>query len=547
MSNTAKAVMEVAQKYLGTKENPAGSNNVIFNTNYYNRAVSGDDYPWCCAFVWDIFRMANASDLFYDGKKTAYCPTYESWAISKGLSVGKDNGQYGDVATMDFGKGRASHIGFILAKLSDGTYQTIEGNTSVTSNDNGGAVMVRVRSKDVIRNIFRPKYITDKNYLEKGDVGNDVKKMQTMLIACGYSCGDSGADGSFGDATYKALRAFQSDEKLEVDGIYRSATKNALERKYSAMSTVKFTFDEWIAALKAVYLMAHNGGYIYSDSQTLPPCADKRISCDRLPARALWDLGMTDQRKGGEVVSTFPAWFERHGFIKITERDKLQGGDVIFVDDGTGGNTPTWKWHVFVITTYDKKTGMCHKYDTGSNERIKASQPFYTKLEEWGTSKRFRFAYRAPYAHAKGPLNGTYVIESAVNRDFALDVKSASTADKANVQLYKKNGTQAQTFILEHIKSGYYRIKNIKSGKVIDVNGGKASNRRNIWQYHWNGTDAQLWKPIKNSDGSYTFESAINSNYVLDLSGAKAVNKRNIHLYKKNGTAAQKWYLNKVS
>lgn len=540
--STPNEVMAVAQKYVGTKESPPDSNNVIFNTDYYGHAVSGDSYPWCCVFVWDVFRMANASDLFYGGQKTAYCPTYENWALSEGLSVGKENGEYGDVVTMDFGKGRASHIGFILAKLSDGTYQTIEGNTSITSNDNGGAVMIRTRTQSVIRYIFRPRY--QKMYLEKGDSGAEVIEMQARLIACGYSCGASGVDGKFGNDTEKALKAFQKDEGLEVDGKYGPLSKETLERRYNTMA--KFTVDQWIAAVKAVYLMAHNNGYTYGDSTTTPPCAppQKLISCDRLEARALWDLGLTDQRKGGEVCSTFPAWFEKHGAKKITDRNKLEGGDIIFVDDGTGGSTPTWKWHMFTITTYDKKTGMCHKYDLGSTDRIRASQPFYVQLEEWGSTKRFRFAYRLPYSG--GPLNGTYRIESAVDRNFCVDVNGASTADKANIQVYKKNGTQAQIFNLEYVRSGYYRIINIKSGKAIDVSGAKIINKRNIWQYTVNGTDAQLWKPIKNADGSYTFQSALKSDYVMDLSGAKAVNKRNIHLYKSNNTNAQKWFLVKL-
>lgn len=538
--STAKAVMETAQNCLGTKEYPPGSNNVVYNSDYYGHAVSGDDFPWCCVFVWDVFRMANASDLFYGGGKTAYCPTYESWALSKGLSVGKGNGRYGDVATMDFGKGRASHIGLILAKLSDGTYQTIEGNTSVTSDDNGGAVMVRVRPQSVIRYIFRPQY--SEGYLSIGDAGPDVAEMQKMLNAVGFNCG--AVDGSFGNATDQALRAFQKAEGLEVDGKYGTQSKTALERKYKAMA--KFTRDQWINAVRNVYLMAHNNHYTYGDSTTTPPCAppQKFISCDRLEARALWDLGLTDQRKGGEVCSTFPAWLEKHGAKKITDRNKLEDGDIIFVDDGTGGSVPTWKWHMFTITSYDKKTGMCHKYDMGSNERIRATQPFYCQLEEWGSSKRFRFAYRMPYAG--GPLNGTYRIESSVNRDFCVDVNGASTANKANIQLYNKNGTQAQIFNLEYISGGYYRIVNIKSGKAIDVSGAKIINRRNIWQYELNGTKAQLWKPVKNSDGSFTFESALKSDYVMDLSGAVAKNKRNIHLYKKNGTNAQRWFLVKV-
>ncbi len=47
----AKLIMDKAASYIGTLESPPGSNNVLFNTDYYGGAVSGDWYPWCCAFV----------------------------------------------------------------------------------------------------------------------------------------------------------------------------------------------------------------------------------------------------------------------------------------------------------------------------------------------------------------------------------------------------------------------------------------------------------------------------------------------------------------
>lgn len=385
-----------------------------------------------------------------------------------------------------------------------------------------------------------------RNWLQIGDVGNDVKTMQEMLIRCGYDCGSAGADGDFGKDTERAVKAFQLNMGLFVDGQYGEQSASILLEVISVMGSRKtkpdFTAERLTQEIEAVYKMAHNGGYVYSDSTVLPPCADHKISCDRLEARALWNLGMTDQRKGGEVCSTFPAWFEKHGFEKITDKKRLKCGDMVFVDDERHNNTPDWKWHMFTIKDYNPKSGMCHKFDCGSNARIRANQPFYVQLEEWGGAKRFRFAYRTPYLPS-GPLNGTYVIESAVNRNFAVDVKSASTATGANVQLYKKNGTQAQTFILEHVKDGYYRIRNVKSGKVLDVTGGKALNRTNVQQYVWNETKAQLWKPEKNADGSYTFVSALNKSYVLDLSGANATNGRNIWIYKKNGTKAQEWFL----
>ena len=55
--------------------------------------------------------------------------------------------------------------------------------------------------------------------LRKGSSGSNVKSLQILLIGRGYSCGGYGADGSFGTATYNAVRAFQKDNRLSVDGV----------------------------------------------------------------------------------------------------------------------------------------------------------------------------------------------------------------------------------------------------------------------------------------------------------------------------------------
>ena len=60
--------------------------------------------------------------------------------------------------------------------------------------------------------------------LKKGAKGEAVKAMQTLLIGYGFSCGEKGADSSFGPATDKALRAYQSANGLEVDGSCGPAT-----------------------------------------------------------------------------------------------------------------------------------------------------------------------------------------------------------------------------------------------------------------------------------------------------------------------------------
>lgn len=74
---------------------------------------------------------------------------------------------------------------------------------------------------------------TEKNFLEMGDWGTAVKTMQTMLIECGYSCGEAGADGEFGTGTDIAVRRFQMKNNLTVDGQYGTNSKAKLTALYN--------------------------------------------------------------------------------------------------------------------------------------------------------------------------------------------------------------------------------------------------------------------------------------------------------------------------
>ena len=52
----------------------------------------------------------------------------------------------------------------------------------------------------------------------KGQISEDVRKVQARLIELGYNCGKCGADSIFGKDTLEAVIAFQKDNKLDPDG-----------------------------------------------------------------------------------------------------------------------------------------------------------------------------------------------------------------------------------------------------------------------------------------------------------------------------------------
>lgn len=65
-----------------------------------------------------------------------------------------------------------------------------------------------------------------------------------------------------------------------------------------------------------------------------------------------------------------------------------------------------------------------------------------------------------------------------------------------------------------------YYIKNVYNGKYIDVYDGADSNGTNVWTYTFNASNAQKWRVVRNSDGTYTFYAVVSSNNrVLDVTG----------------------------
>ena len=152
-----------------------------------------------------------------------------------------------------------------------------------------------------------------------------------------------------------------------------------------------FTSEEFLEEVASVYQIAHDNGYVYGDSQTTPPCEDGIISCDRLIARALWNLGMNDQPDKGMNVGKEPWYLTTHGFEIVTDQSQLQSGDIVLQDNGISG-IPNWQWHTFVLVSYDPETTMCEKYDCGhftpeGEDRISSEQPFTCPLADYGSQR----------------------------------------------------------------------------------------------------------------------------------------------------------------
>jgi len=191
---TAERVLEIAGEELGTKEFPANSNKVKYNTWFYGRAVSGAAYPWCMAFVQWVFSRAGAALPYL----TASCSALLRWyQANRPEGVVKDP-RPGDIVIYSFG-----HTGIVEAVGKGGSITAIEGNTSpgaAGSQSNGGMVCRRTRAGSTVRAYIRPDYKKEgkrvdnlpspahkegvewavKNGILTGDVSGDLKLSQAV-------------------------------------------------------------------------------------------------------------------------------------------------------------------------------------------------------------------------------------------------------------------------------------------------------------------------------------------------------------------------------
>jgi hypothetical protein len=254
---TVARIIEVAKAEVGTIEGPKD------NETKYGKWTGANFLPWCQSFVsWSAFTSGLDPKKYPKSASTVAASDWfkknKRWADAR-----NDDPSAGDWIFFDFpddGVNRISHVGICIKNNGNGTIQVIEGNTSGTAKGdqrNGGMCVEKTRAyvKDnklklvnAVVGWGRPVYVGEEDLpllskvgssdapvvkvaapkkpattttkvstvvaptttttapkaftpLKKGSKGADVKKLQTALKL--------EADGVYGDATLKAVIAFQ--------------------------------------------------------------------------------------------------------------------------------------------------------------------------------------------------------------------------------------------------------------------------------------------------------------------------------------------------
>ena len=140
--------------------------------------------------------------------------------------------------------------------------------------------------------------------------------------------------------------------------------------------------------------------------------------------------------------------------------------------------------------------------------------------------------------------DGTYYLNAVSKDSSGVEIAGGDTANGAKTQLYSANGSKAQQFTFTKQSDGSYVIKNVNSGKVLDVADGAAKPSAVVQQFDANGSTAQRWF-LRDSGSGWYLQSAL-GNWVLDIAGGNTSDGATVALYEPNGSTAQKFFLASV-
>ena len=209
----------------------------------------GGDGAWCAMFVSHVLNIVGIGE----GVTTDSCTLMQRYmSESADWSEPDDWPIPGDYIFFDFDNKKEErpldHVGICVGFDNDTlqiTYVNGNGDSSyyVTKEE----INVNAKGKDghnlvaywmrFVENVeieepeekpeYKGIYIPVRE-LYKGMTGGDVKSLQRLLFADGYSVGKSGDDGDFGNDTEKAVINYQKDHELDPDGIAGEKTLTAL-------------------------------------------------------------------------------------------------------------------------------------------------------------------------------------------------------------------------------------------------------------------------------------------------------------------------------
>ncbi len=132
--------------------------------------------------------------------------------------------------------------------------------------------------------------------------------------------------------------------------------------------------------------------------------------------------------------------------------------------------------------------------------------------------------------------NGLYSAATVLNSSKVLDLSNAGTADNTKIQIWSSNKTYAQKWYLSRVAANTYTLQSTSSGKYLT-----AKSDGSLYQHAKSGGNDQKWL-INWVNGYYQLKNLLTGKW-LDVSNAGTADGTTVQTWEWNNTKAQRWKL----
>ncbi len=237
----------------------------------------------------------------------------------------------------------------------------------------------------------------------------------------------------------------------------------------------------------------------------------------------------------------------------------VQGQDVIMKSNSETQWEDTRYWVDFTVDTGN--------YDAGA---LNASFCVYPNSGAWGNGAEAKFGYDSGYV---APSRGNVTVEvpppnidawfETINMNW--DSFNGGTSGISYYGIFKQEGDTydgsfgassgiEQVWTSENngsfqwngmSKHPMYYLKNVKTGKYMDVNDGELVNNQPVNTYPFNGSQAQRWsfESISGESNTYFLHPDDAYNALMEISNGEAYDGKSVQLYEHHGYDHQKFIL----
>ena len=515
--NQRTDIVNVAKSQVGYQEGSSSSQ--LAGTSYggknyteYGRWYGLQDM-WCAMFVSWCADTAGVSTSIVP--KHCYTPTGLQWFKDRGraysrssVASGKYTPKAGDIIYFKSSRNNNStnHVG-IVTKYSNGTVYTIEGNTSsATISTNGGAVCEKSYS---ISNTYIV-YICSPAYKNTSSSSQSTSSSTEWLTGAAK---DMVFDAEYYSNKYPDLKsAYGTDETKLFSHFLAYGIKEG--RSASPIFDVKY--------------------YVNNNSDLKAAFGTDYVAA----VKHFVTNGINEARVTAEPVNFGDKFQARIGYPSAGLNFSLSDTNVITY---TPSEKPAQIW------TFERHPSGAYRIINSKNGYSLAVDGYNSEcnvfISEYKDSRKQLW-----YIYEKS--DGRYVFRSMAASGCVIDVYGAVKDPLTNVWSYNYNGSTAQQFSIDRL-TGLNTMKPVDVGTdfYAKINASEGMNLSlsdtNVIIYGDSSADAQLWKFVRQNDGTYEIVNK-KTGTLLDTYWALGTSETNVQIFQDHDNSAQRWYIYKV-